>query len=219
MVSTEKIKTRGVHGDRYTGRSMHIPGPDGQLEARFDSADNDTGHCAVLCHPHPQYGGSMTDGVLDVVACALRSSGVHCLRFNFRGVGSSDGVYDNGTGEVDDLLAAANWLQAERALQSLWLVGYSFGANVVWRALDRLGHAERVLLIAPPAGYMDFPERTPAAPVDVIVGDRDDFVQVEAVKRLPGARVTTIGGANHFFAGAWDELRTLVIEAAQRDST
>ncbi len=179
---------------------MDIQGPVGALQAQFDSATDPQGMVAVLCHPHPQYGGSMHDAVLQTAADVFLANGIDCMRFNFRGVGASDGHYDNGVGEVQDLLAVADWVgDTHGECQQCWL-GYSFGAAVVWRALQSTQPA-RVILVAPPVGMMDFSGAAPRLRVDAIAGDRDDFVDLDKLAALTGVTSHVIQGADHFFAG------------------
>jgi alpha/beta superfamily hydrolase len=202
---------------------LNIPSPTGSLEAYFtaasapeDSAGGPsiaTATCAVLCHPHPLYGGNMHDGVLDCVAGTLLRAGVGCLRFNFRGVGASSGSHDGGAGEVDDLLAAIAWVRANERVDHLWLGGYSFGAFVAWESLARDANPERVLLVAPPVGRMPFTDRSPGCRVDAFAGDQDEFVDLAALTAWQGVDAHVIAGADHFFSsprGAWDELRRQV---------
>jgi alpha/beta superfamily hydrolase len=215
---------------------LNIPSPAGSLEALYEpgfdggsaSATAAGGVCAVLCHPHPLYGGNMHDGVLDCVANVLRRAGVGCLRFNFRGVGASSGAHDGGAGEVDDLLAAIAWLRTndratdranDRANQNvdrLWLGGYSFGAYVAWQSLARGASPERVLLVAPPVGRMPFTEQSPGCRVDVFAGDQDEFVDQAALTAWQGVHTHVIAGADHFFSsppGAWEALGREVARA------
>lgn len=182
-----------------------LQGPAGQLEARFDQATEQRG-IAVLCHPHPQYGGNMHDAVLATAAGAMLDAGLSCLRFNYRGVGRSAGNHDAGKGEVDDVLAA---MAAARALQGggpLWLLGYSFGAAMAWGAAQRQP-GEGLILIAPPVGLMDFEGALPAGiQLHVLHGDCDDFAAVASVEGWacalqPPASVHVLDGADHFFRG------------------
>ncbi len=160
---------------------MMIPSPTGQLEAHFEQAASAT-RAMVICHPHPQYGGSMHDAVVDTVDAAARRHAFATLRFNFRGVGASSGRFDNGVGEVDDLLTALAWLRDRTQPFPVWLAGYSFGSNIVWRALERAGLVEGVLLIAPPVALMDFAARPASnAKLTVIAGDADDYVDADAL--------------------------------------
>ncbi len=191
-----------------------LDGPAGPLEARYDPAPGETVIQAVLCHPHPQYGGSMQDAVLGRLAAILCDAGIAVLRFNFRGVGASAGRYDGGAGEVDDLLAAADWLQAAHPAARLWAAGYSFGAWVTWQALSHTLRPERVILIAPPVGAMAFPSRPGDPPTDVVIGSVDDFADPAALSAWPAVTVHRIDGADHFFTGCLEPLdqtlRTLV---------
>jgi len=194
---------------------MHIPGPSGVLEAELTTTADASGCFAVLCHPHPLYGGSMDDDVVGALEAVLLATGVACLRFNFRGVGESEGGYDGGAGELDDLFAVVAWLRAEHAPPHLWLGGYSFGASVVWRGLAEL-HPDRALLIAPPTRVMDFGSADPAVPVDAFFGSEDDYVDPEALASRVNVRGHVIDGANHFFGGHLLELEQSISRALGR---
>lgn len=185
-----------------------ISGPAGALEARVEAGGGD--RWAILCHPHPLYGGSMHDAVLDTVAAVLAEQDIGRVRFNFRGVGASDGHYDEGRGEAEDLVAVRDWLAAEHAPEELWLGGYSFGSSVVWRARARIPEARRTMLIAPPVGAMDFaaPDDALAAQVTIVAGTEDAFVDLAVLRQWSAGRceIRTVDGADHFFAGRWDAL-------------
>jgi len=187
-----------------------IPTASGHLEACFDEGTGAT-RAIVLCHPHPQYGGSMHDAVVGTVESVARRHAFATLRFNFRGGGDSTGRYDNGIGEVNDLLSALSWLR-DRVAMPIWLAGYSFGSNIVWRALDRAGDVDGVVLVAPPVAMMDFGARPASrAPVTLIAGDEDDYVDAADLRRWAAeasgsARVEIIAGADHFFSGGHSEL-------------
>jgi uncharacterized protein len=189
---------------------IQIPGPAGILDASHVAAAEPTEVQAVLCHPHPRYGGSRHDAVLEVVARVLLDAGIGVLRFNFRGVGGSAGRYDDGRGEVDDLLAAARWLRDTFPNDLQWAGGYSFGAWVTWQALNQALAVERALLVAPPVGAMAFATRPAGVPVDAIAGSADAFVDLSALAALPGVRIHVIDGADHFFAGHAGELADAV---------
>jgi len=193
---------------------MHIDGPAGSLEARHDPAPEPGGGQAVLCHPHPRYGGSMADGVLDCLAKRLLAAGVGVLRFNFRGVGASASGFDGGRGEVQDLLAAAAWLRDCFPGEPLWAGGYSFGAWVTWEALERGLMADRVVLVSPPVGPMAFASGPGGTPVDVVAGSDDDFIDPQALDAWSGVTVHTIAGADHFYSGHRSELEQALREIA-----
>ena len=125
---------------------LFIDGTVGPLEARYSEAASATGLTAVLCHPHPQFGGTMNDLVLGALESALLASGISCLRFNFRGVGGSQGSYSDGVGEIDDLVAATTWVRESSVGERIIVVGYSFGGAVALSAQE---------LVAPEGGHGD----------------------------------------------------------------
>ena len=195
-------------------QTTKIPGPAGLLEANCSPGDGDA--WAILCHPHPLYGGSMDDAVLDIARTRFRAAGGRTVTFNFRGVGSSEGRHDGGTGEVDDVVAVADWLESNYTVDALTLIGYSFGSSVAWRALPRLAGRVPAILIAPPFGGMAYPS-VPGAAGTVIVGDQDPFVDGEALERWlashAGIRHITIAAADHFLTYERDALATALDEA------
>ena len=183
-----------------------IAGPAGVLELAIVDRGGD---CAVLCHPHPLYGGSMHDAVLGLAEEAWRRQGGSSIRFNYRGVGASDGSFDGGDGEADDAACVANWALARLGARTLTLVGYSFGAGVAWRAAAGLDGIARIVLVAPPMPSMDFPHR-PAPRTVLIHGDQDDFVDAAFAAKWAAeqesARLITLAGADHFFSGTGNAL-------------
>jgi alpha/beta superfamily hydrolase len=197
---------------------VDIPGPAGLIEARLDDGNDGSQAFAVLCHPHPQYGGTMDDAVLSVLARVLAGAGVRCLRFNFRGVGASAGTHDGKGGEVEDLLAVESWLREEHSPGHLTLGGYSFGAAVVWQALTSLSPPDRMILVAPPVGLMPFARQPVSFGLDVFAGDADQFVDAAALEALSDARIHVIPGADHFFSGKWGDLAAGIEQALQADA-
>ena len=201
-----------------TPTNIRLPSPIGELEAIYTEPDAARAGI-VLCHPHPQYGGTMHDAVIGIVERAALEHGFATLKFNFRGVGASAGRYDSGVGEVDDVLAAVGWLRARLGARSIRLAGYSFGSNVVWRSIDAAGPLAGVLLIAPPVAMMDFCARPAAAiGVTVIAGDADDYIDTAQLARwaadqTPPARIDSISGSDHFFSGAYADV-TRAVERA-----
>jgi len=179
----------------------------------LDRVASDSARIAILCHPHPLYGGSMHDGVLDAAASVLRNQGVSVLRFNFRGVGLSDGQHAGGEGEADDLAAVAAWGLETCQPESIILVGYSFGAAVAWRAAHLLPKLARLVLIAPPAGMMSFTAPAPACPVHVVYGDGDEYINAAALAAWTGVTRHQVDGANHFFMGEWQGLSAALAAA------
>jgi uncharacterized protein len=196
-----------------------INGPAGNLETRFDLSTHATGKSAILCHPHPQYGGSMHDAVLQTATDVFLAHGIHCLRFNFRGVGASAGHFDHGAGEVEDLMAVHKWLSQQHTEDEIVWLGYSFGAAMVWQALQYAVPAG-VVLVAPPIGMMDF---TSAAPSELnmltaIAGDRDDFVDANKFSAWEGVKTHTISGADHFFSGTHGALADVLAKVVSNSN-
>jgi len=202
-----------MHNEHFT-----LAGPAGFLEAALTGPDS--GPVAVLCHPHPLYGGSMDDDVLGVMARVLAERGIASLTFNFRGVGGSDGDHDGGAGEVDDLRAVLAWLESSYPDRPRLLGGYSFGAGVVSRLLadPAIPAVERAMLVALPVGRLAVTEPDGRIPVDVFAGDRDEFVDTEKLSAWQHVRVHLIHGADHFFSGAWAALEAEIRGALRADS-
>jgi hypothetical protein len=163
--------------------TLLVDGPVGALEVAVDPAEADAVPIvAIVCHPLPTEGGSMHNKVVTMTARALRECGLDTVRFNFRGVGHSDGTFDHGAGETDDLTAIAGWVRAQRPDAALWLAGFSFGSYVALRAAPVVQPA-LMLSIAPPVGRSwDFAQITPPnCPWLVIQGDADEIVDPQAV--------------------------------------
>ena len=204
--------------------SFHLPGPAGALEVSVDlpdAADARAGY-AIICHPHPLEGGTMHNKVVTMAARSLRELGLTTVRFNFRGVGASQGSYDNGRGETLDLLAVAQWAQQARPHHALWLGGFSFGS---WIALLGARHlpVAQVISIAPPAGRWDFSAvLPPACPWLVIQGEADDIVEPHAVydwlARL-NAKPTLVKmpDTDHFFHRRLMDLRGAIKNGVRRN--
>jgi alpha/beta superfamily hydrolase len=196
----------------------------GVLEAQLDAAKADVRArlrkppIAVVCHPHPLHGGALTNKVAHTVAKAFAEMGVTTLRFNFRGVGQSEGGFDHGIGEVGDLLAAVEWLRARYPEAPLWLAGFSFGAFVALSAQAR-AQADRLLLVAPPVAMFDFPaEGGVGIPWMVVQGNEDEIVapaQVSAwVQQQANApEYVWMEGVGHFFHGRLVELKQQIHHA------
>lgn len=194
-----------------------LDGPAGRLEAATAlpaPADARRGS-AIICHPHSQHGGTMHNKVVTIVERALRESGLATVTFNFRGVGESDGAYDDGVGETDDLLAVAAWLQRTRPGDVLWLAGFSFGSYVAARAAAQLP-VRQLISIAPPVGRWDFAGLPPPpCPWLVVQGEADDVVDPEAVYefvagRDPPPTLVRLPDTGHFFHRRLMDLRGVI---------
>lgn len=176
------------------------------------------GLAAVICHPHPLYGGDMDNKVVTTLARAYADFGIPASRFNFRGVGASAGVHDHGRGEVDDVVAVARWAAGAHPDGAVLLAGFSFGAAMAAAACDRVNPVH-LTLVAPPLGRYAFAEDGGfPCPVCVLSGDADDLVDAGEVQswaaalRSPATAVL-IPGASHFFHGHLPELQAALTAA------
>jgi uncharacterized protein len=203
--------------------TLTIEGPAGTLEALLETPrDAEPSGAVVVCHPHPQHGGTMQNKVVHTLARAFVAQGFAALRFNFRGVGGSDGEFDEGRGELEDALASARALEERTGGLPLWCAGFSFGAAIAIRAASELG-AAGLISVAPALSRLDR-SRQPRCPWLIVQGDRDELVDVDVtiawVNDLdPGPELEILEGAEHFFHGRLLELRKAVeaFVAANRD--
>ncbi|MBL8301102.1 MAG: alpha/beta hydrolase [Rhodanobacteraceae bacterium] len=193
--------------------ALTLPGPAGALECLVERPDQDE-RCGnvIVCHPHPLHGGTMHNKVVTMVSRSLAELGLSTLRFNFRGVGASAGIYDDGHGETDDLRAVAAWLQRERPGDVLWLAGFSFGSYVALRAAQSLA-ARQLIQIAPPVGRWAFEAiALPDCPWLIVQGEADEVVDPAAVfawaDALPkSVQLVRMPDTSHFFHRRLMDLR------------
>jgi alpha/beta superfamily hydrolase len=207
-------------------KSFFLEGPAGRLEALLNQGAENAAHAALVCHPHPLYGGAFHNKVVFHTMKALNSFGFPVLRFNFRGTGMSHGAHDNGRGEVDDVRAALDWLDAEFHLPMIF-AGFSFGAAIGLRAACPDSRVDCVIGLGLPLlptddrSYdLDF-LRTCSKPKLFVSGTRDQFgprARLEQlVQTLPEPKkLVLIEAADHFFEGRLKELRE-TIEAWVRE--
>lgn len=167
---------------------------------------------AVVCHPHPLFGGTMHNKVVFQAAKALHRLGIPVLRFNFRGAGMSEGVHDRGLGERDDVRAAINYLASEFAGRPIIVGGFSFGASVGLRVGCEDARVVELIGLGTPVNAADFSYlRTCLKPKLIIVGDRDKFaarekLEVQSAEWAEPKRLVIVDGADHFFAGKLSEV-------------
>jgi alpha/beta superfamily hydrolase len=172
----------------------------------------------VVTHPHPLYGGDMHNSVVDTVAKVYGELGWSTMRFNFRGVGASQGSYDQGQGEQDDLQAAIDFLST-KGIQKIHLAGYSFGAWVISRWSQRIsasGH--HIILVSPPVAFLDFEDIGPIAGLaGVIAGERDHIAPPDKITAMlprwqPGIQLQVLKRTDHFFTGRLNSLEQSLAE-------
>lgn len=200
-----------------------FPGPDGRLEGRYHPHDEKDAPIALVLHPHPQYGGNMNNRVTYALHYAFRDLGFTAMRFNFRGVGRSQGEFDQGQGELADAASALDYLQILNPnARACWVVGFSFGAWIGMQLLMRRPEIGGFISVAPPANMYDFSFLAPCPSSGLIInGDSDRIVPMDDVEGLAnklkaqkGISIThtTIPGANHFFEAGMEEMIGIVKE-------
>lgn len=202
-------------------QSIFLIGPAGRLEALLEEpeAPNRIERTAIICHPHPQYGGTMHNKVAYRMARAARSMGAAVLRFNFRGVGASSGMYDGGEGEQDDLRAAMQYMRERYPGIPLAVGGFSFGARVSLRACCSDPTVERIVAVANPVsrGDMNFLKAC-GCPKHFVHSTQDEFSPRDIVEQIYAMtsepkHLTWITASDHFFSDALDALEDAARQA------
>jgi alpha/beta superfamily hydrolase len=191
-----------------------VPGPAGAIECAVDAPAGAERGVAVICHPHPQHGGTMDNKVAQTLARAVVTLGWRSVRFNFRGVGASEGAWDEGRGEVDDALAVIAALR--RPGEALLLAGFSFGAYVASQAAAQLpddAKPQRLVLVGPSTQK----QQMPPVPADTVVihGEADDVVPLSATldwARPQALPVIVFPGVGHFFHGQLGLLKHTLVQ-------
>lgn len=185
-------------------------GPDGRLEGRYHQSKRPNAPLALLLHPHPQYGGTMNNKVVFTLYQNFARRGFSSLRFNFRGVGRSQGQFDNGQGELSDAASALDWMQSRNPnTNTCWIAGFSFGAWVAMQLMMRRPEISGFISIAPPASQHDFSFLAPCPASGMIIhGDKDEVVPQSSVDKLAQKLqkqknikidYRIIEGSDHFF--------------------
>ena len=193
-----------------------------KIEGLLQTLPGDKG--VVISHPHPLYGGSMHNNVVESLVRAYQQAGYTTLRFNFRGVGSSLGEYDNGQGEQEDVKAALHYL-AEQGKNVVDLAGYSFGAWVNGLTRPAGDMVRQMVMVSPPVAFLDFGSAEPLPHLRlVIAGSRDEIAPPELIKTIlpnwnSSARLEIIEGADHFYGTYTAELESILTNylAGERD--
>lgn len=199
-----------------------IDGPSGKLEVAISEATApEQSAWGIVCHPHPLYGGTMQNKVVTTLVKTFTSMGVATVRFNFRGVMRSEGRFDQGTGELDDLLAVMDWVQQLHIKNEIWLGGFSFGAYIATKAATQIP-VNKLVTIAPPVQHFPMQNLPPIlCPWILVQGELDDVVPPKEVfawaeARNPKPTIIRFPQAGHFFHGQLGELRSEITAALLR---
>ncbi len=195
---------------------LFIDGPAGRLQAIFElPAEQTPLGSVVVCHPHPQHGGTMHNKVAHTLARAFVRSGFAALRFNFRGTEESEGVFDAGDGELADALAALEWMRARFPEKALWVAGFSFGAAIAVKAAVAT-EVDGLISVAPAISrFASSLDKQPTCPWLIVQGDQDELVDIDATVTWvdglePGPELLIIPEGEHFFHGRLVELRAAI---------
>ena len=197
--------------------SLFIDGPAGKLEALLEEPeDRDPNHAVLVCHPHPQHGGTMHNKVVYRIARALRHSGAVVLRFNYRGVNLSQGEYDHGIGEVEDARAALALLRSRYPELPFSLAGFSFGARIILKLGCETPHVSRLIAAGFPASLSDSrPLGHCPVPRIFIVSTHDQFSPVASMEAYFATlaepkELIWVDAADHFFGGSLDQFEETI---------
>jgi alpha/beta superfamily hydrolase len=202
-------------------------GPAGRLEGRYHPAKQKNAPIAMILHPHPQFHGTMNHQIVYQCYYAFAHRGFSVLRFNFRGVGRSQGSFDHGTGELSDAASALDWAQTiNPEARACWVAGFSFGAWIGMQLLMRRPEVEGFISVSPPENLYDFSFLAPCPSSGLIIhGDKDRVAPPQSVQKLVDKLKTQKGitieqqileGANHFYEGKVDELTERCAEYLDR---
>ena len=189
---------------------------DYELEGLINIRDEKKG--VVVTHPHPLYGGDMYNLVVESIVHVYNIKGYSTLKFNFRGVGGSLGLYGEGVGEQKDVSAALSFL-SEKGMDRIDLAGYSFGAWVNAHVVQKDTVVNQMIMVSPPVGYMDFTSVSTMNCLEfVVTGNRDDIAPADKIKKMipfwnPNARFDVIDGADHFYGGYLNQLEACLSSA------
>lgn len=203
-----------------------VQGTAGQLESLLEEPGLDhIDSFAVVCHPHPLYQGTMNNKVVHTLARAFQESGMATVRFNFRGVGQSQGTYDKGDGETEDCLAVLDWARMRWPKARPCLGGFSFGAWVAIRAASQVNDTAQLVSIAPPVQRFELKDaELPECPWLIVQGTDDELVDCDGVvdwvnSLPPGPELVVLEGVDHFFHGRLNDLkRTLLNNLIRHDA-
>ncbi|SNB67282.1 hypothetical protein SAMN07250955_105298 [Arboricoccus pini] len=195
-------------------------GSDGRLEGRYVHGDGPTPPLAIILHPHPQHGGTMNNKLVHAFFHMFQRRGFSVLRFNFRGVGRSQGVFEHGQGELRDAASALDWMQSHNPNSSgCWVAGFSFGAWIAMQLLMRRPEIQGFMCAGLPANMYDFGFLAPCPSSGLIVhGERDEVTPTDSVVKLVtklsqqrGITIDfhTIEGCDHFFTHHMEEFERI----------
>ena len=206
---------------KIKNKEVFIPGPSGRIQAKYFKSKQQGAPVALVLQPHPQYGGTMNNRIVYETYNCFYKNNFSVIRINFRGVDKSDGIFDNGQGELSDAAAALDWIERENQDYSqCWVAGFSFGSLICMQLIMRRPEVNKFVTISPQPNLYDFTFLSPC-PISGIVlyGKNDELVQLDSIlnlkKRLSmqkniDVKFEQILNANHFFKSKEKELSTAI---------
>jgi len=211
-------------------KQIFIPGPSGRIQAKYYKSKQQGAAVALVLQPHPQYGGTMNNRIVYETYNCFYKNNFSVIRINFRGVEKSDGIFDNGQGELSDAAAALDWIEKENpGYSQCWVSGFSFGALICMQLIMRRPEVSKFITISPQPNVYDFSFLAPC-PISglIIYGNNDELVQVDSIlnlkKRLNmqkniSVKFDSIPNANHFYKGKEKELANSIKEYIKDEIT
>ena len=202
-------------------KEIFIPGPSGRIQGKYFKSEQPKAPVAIVLQPHPQYGGTMNNRVVYETYNCFYKNNFSVIRINFRGVGKSDGIFDNGQGELSDAAAALDWIEKENpGYSQCWVSGFSFGSLICMQLIMRRPEVNKFITISPQPNLYDFTFLSPC-PISgtIIFGKNDELVHIESIlnlkKRLSiqkniDIKFESVANANHFFKNKEKELSTII---------
>ena len=206
---------------KIKNREIFIPGPSGRIQAKYFKGKDFGSPVALVLSPHPQYGGTMNNRIVYETYNSFYKNGFSVIRINFRGVEKSDGVFDNGQGELTDAAAALDWIEKENpGYNQCWVSGFSFGALICMQLIMRRPEVNKFVAISPQPNLYDFTFLSPC-PISgmVLYGKNDELVEVGSIQNLKKrlglqknieVKFNSVANANHFFKGKEKELSSSI---------
>lgn len=202
-------------------------GPSGRIEARYKKQSMPTAPIIIFFHPHPEHGGTMNNRIIYTMFHTFAKRGFTCLRFNFRGIGKSQGAFSGGDGELVDAACALDWLQDNNELsEDVWVAGFSFGAWIAMQILMRRPEVKQFVCVAPPTTMFDFSFLAPCPTGGLILQGEDDKIApaqetqklVEKLQTQSKSEIAyhCLKGADHFFTGQENLLVEYIEEYIER---
>ena len=206
---------------KIENKEIFIPGPSGRIQAKYFKSKQQGAPVALVLQPHPQYGGTMNNRIVYQTYNSFYKNGFSVIRINFRGVEKSDGVFDNGQGELSDAAASLDWIEKENpGFSQCWVSGFSFGSLICMQLIMRRPEVTKFIAIAPQPNVYDFTFLAPCPTSgQIIYGEKDELVSKESINELHNrlksqkgimVEFSEVKNTNHFFKDKEEDLKKII---------